>query len=96
MIQPRDAVTILDREFLVLRGKILEVAAALDRLDRAPNPADGHAAPDRRLGLIRQALETLLEREPDRAETIQRLFSRDYDPRWIDELRRAQPRFQPD
>ncbi len=31
---------------------------------------------------IRQALEALLVPEPGRAETVQRIFSLDYDPEW--------------
>ena len=76
----RDADAVLNREFLEIRSKVLELAAALDRIDRAPeNP--GHA-PDRRLAQLRRAIEALLEPGPDRAETIQRVFSLDYDPAW--------------
>jgi hypothetical protein len=80
MLATRDLDTILDREFLELRGWILDVAAALDRLDRAPE-RPGHG-PDARLSQIRQALEILSVPEPGRAETIQRLFSLPYDPAW--------------
>ena len=76
----RDMTEVLDRDFLETRGRILEVAAALDRIDRAPSRA--HEAPDRRLAQLRQAIEALLEPGPGRAETVQRLFSLDYDPRW--------------
>lgn len=83
MIAPRDRAAILDQEYLVTRGRILEVAAALDRLDRAPeHPADHHH-PDQRLGLLRQAIEVLSQPGPDRAETIQRLLSIAYEPDWI-------------
>lgn len=80
MIATRDATQILDRDFLEVRARILEVAAALDRHDRAPEHPGHH--PDRRLAQLRQAIETLLVPGPDRAETIQRLFSLDYDPNW--------------
>jgi hypothetical protein len=80
MLATRDLDAILDREFLELRGWILEVAAALDRLDRAPE-TPGHA-PDARLAQVRQALEVLGVPEPSRVETIQRLFSLPYDPAW--------------
>jgi hypothetical protein len=76
----RDADSVLNREFLEIRSKVLEVAAALDRIDRAPE-GPGHA-PDRRLAQLRRAIEALLEPGPDRAETIQRVFSLDYDPAW--------------
>ena len=77
----RDAAAVLNREFLEIRGRILELAAALDRLDRAPEPAVHHP-PDRRLAQLRQALEALMEPGPGRAETVQTLFSLEYDPRW--------------
>src|SRR5262249_59519153 len=78
----RDAAAVLERDFLELRGKILEVAATLDRLDRAPSHHAHGEAPDRRLAQLRQALESLLEPGPGRAETVQRIFSLDYDPAW--------------
>lgn len=77
----RDVDAVLNRDFLETRGKILELAAALDRLDRAPTHSGEHA-PDRRIAQLRQALEALLEPGPGRAETVQRLFSLDYDPDW--------------
>ena len=90
MLSRRDAAAVLDRDFLETRSRILDLAAALDRLDRAPE-RPGHA-PDRRVAQLRQALEALLEPGPGRAETIQRLFSLDYDPRWRSTLGPAAPR----
>ena len=81
MPAPRNADAVLNREFLEIRSRILEVAAALDRLDRAPE-APGHH-PDRRLAQLRQALEALLVPGPGRAETVQTLFSLEYDPHWV-------------
>jgi hypothetical protein len=76
----RQATDVLDREFLEIRARILAVAADLDRLDRA----SGHPglSPDRRVAQIRRALEALLVPEPGRAETVQHIFSLDYDPDW--------------
>ncbi|WP_422927067.1 hypothetical protein [Singulisphaera sp. PoT] len=80
MSQTRDASEVLNRDFLETRCRILDIAAALDRHDRATNrPGE---APDRRLAQVRQALEALLEPGPGRAETIQRIFSLDYDSDW--------------
>jgi hypothetical protein len=80
MPHARDLTDVLNRDFLETRGRVLEIAAALDRLDRAANhPGD---APDRRLAQLRQAIEALLEPGPGRAETVQRLFSLEYDPHW--------------
>ncbi len=80
MSQTRDALQILDRDFLEIRAKILEIAAGLDRIDRAPARPGEH--PDPRLNQIRQALDALREPEPDRAQTVQLLFSLEYDPEW--------------
>jgi len=74
--QTKDAV--LEHEFLPVRAKVLEVAAALDRLDRAD---DGLSDPSRRT-LIDRAVQILLRSESNRAEQVQRLFSREYDERW--------------
>jgi hypothetical protein len=73
---------ILDREFLEIRAKILEVAAALDRLDRADGCVDG----DPRMQLINDALKIVVSLQPDpiRAEKIQLLFSREYDANWLE------------
>ena len=85
MPHPREATTVLDRDFLEIRSRILDIAAALDRLDRAPVSA-GEPPVDRRLPQIRQAIESLLEPGPGRAETVQRLFSLSYDPQWLSSL----------
>jgi len=80
MIHARDATEVLNRDFLETRSRILEIAAALDRHDRASShPGE---TPDRRLAQLRQAIEALLVPGPGRAETVQRLFSLDYEPEW--------------
>lgn len=86
----RDTQAILDREFVEIRSRILDLAAALDRLDRAPEHPGHH--PDRRLGQLRQTLEALLEPGPGRAETVQLLFSLEYDPDWRREFNAAAAR----
>ncbi len=62
MLSRRDATEVLDRDFLEARCKILELAATLDRIDRAPARHGEH--PDSRLGQLRQALEALVEPGP--------------------------------
>ena len=69
---------VLNREFLEIRCKILELAAAFDRLERA----DGSVEEDPRLGRLREALEVLLEQSNDRAEQVQMIFSREYEEDW--------------
>ena len=82
MVHARDVTDVLNRDFLDTRSRILDVAAALDRLDRAATHPHHGEAPDRRLAQLRQAIEALLEPGPGRAETVQRLFSLDYEPDW--------------
>jgi hypothetical protein len=89
MTIPLDAAEVLDREFLDVRARLLHVAAALDRLGRA----EGSIDLDPRLPKIHQALAILADRQPDRAERIQRLFSRDYDADWKTSL--AMPGIDP-
>lgn len=69
---------VLEAEFLPLRAKILEIAAGLDRLDRA----GGALGADERRARLRQAIELLLAEAPDRAEQVQRHFSREFDEAW--------------
>jgi len=86
-----NAPQLLSRDFLEIRARILEVAACLDRIERA----DGSVADDPRLAQIRAGLETLLadaERGPTetgrtierggRAEQVQMIFSLPYEEGW--------------
>ena len=75
---------ILDREFLEIRAKILEVAAALDRIERA----EGEVADDPRMALNSDAINVIASEHsaPIRAEKIQLLFSRAYDEQWRNEF----------
>jgi hypothetical protein len=72
----------LEQEFLPLRAKILEIAAGLDRLDRA----DGDSRADGRRERLEQAIRLLLDDAPQRAEQVQLLFSREYDDAWRKKL----------
>jgi hypothetical protein len=76
--QSLTAPDILNREFLELRAKILELAASLDRLDRA----QGEVADDPRLAKLHRGLELLLGETGGRAERVQLLFSRPYNEDW--------------
>ena len=75
---PLEATEVLDREFLEVRARILELAAALDRLDRA----SGSVAGDPRLTRIHQGIAALQESEPTRAEQVQMIFSLPYEEGW--------------
>ena len=72
---------ILGQEFLPMRAKILEIAASLDRIDRAEGEAVGIE-----LEKLQTALRILLEAKGDRAEQVQLLFSLDYQETWREDL----------
>jgi hypothetical protein len=74
----RPAPAVLEQEFLPIRAKILEVAAALDRLDRA----NGSVAADQRHDRIQAAIKALLCGTDDRAEQVQLIFSRQFEQDW--------------
>lgn len=68
---------IFSREYLEIRAKILEIAASLDRLERADGECD-----DSRKQLIDEGLELLSSDKSDKAVAVQMLFSRDYEDSW--------------
>jgi hypothetical protein len=76
---PLDAPEVLNREFPEFRARLLQLAAALDRMDRAEGSQEG----DSRRQKIRDALAILLDDStPNRAERLQLLFSLPYDESW--------------
>ena len=83
---PMNSQQVLDREYLEIRGKILEVAASLDRLERA----DGDVTQDPRMALMHQGLQIALQSNDahgdSRAKQIQLLFSREYADSWRQEF----------
>jgi len=72
------AAAVLDREFLGVRARLIEVAAVLDRIDRA----EGTVVDDPRLEGIRQGVKILAGDAPERAEKLQLLFSLPYRENW--------------
>ncbi|MBC8870661.1 MAG: hypothetical protein H8E44_14660 [Planctomycetes bacterium] len=69
---------VLNTYFLDTRCMLLEIAATLDRLDRAAEDgSDETPGGDPRLAKIYQSLAALAEKEttPDRAERLLNLFS---------------------
>jgi hypothetical protein len=78
MTIPLNAPEVLDREFLEVRARLLQIAAVLDRLDRAGDSVEA----DPRIEKIRRALAILESTSGQRAERIQLLFSRAYEPDW--------------
>jgi hypothetical protein len=69
---------VFDREFLGVRSRLIEVAAALDRIERAK----GFTSGDPRREKIRQAIEVLLGDAANKAEKVQMLFSLPYEENW--------------
>ena len=78
MKTPMRATEVLDREFLEIRARLIDIAAALDRIDRAEGPVGG----DTRLELFRHAVQILAGATPHRAEGVQSLFSLPYQDDW--------------
>ena len=75
---------LLDREYLPVRAKILEIAASLDRLQRAESgpPQSGSPQDDERYQQLLSALEIVLAPRDDRTEQLQLHFSRPYEETW--------------
>ncbi|MBM3965898.1 MAG: hypothetical protein FJ308_12665 [Planctomycetes bacterium] len=74
----RTAEKVLAEEFLSARSKILDLAATLDRLERASGSVENAA----QMQLLSQGLKILCDDEFDKARRVQLLMSRQYDPDW--------------
>jgi hypothetical protein len=72
------ATQVLDREFLSIRCRLLDLAAAMDRVDRA----EGRVTDDRRWQQIHKALDTIAAPNGNRAEQTQLAFSLPYSENW--------------
>jgi hypothetical protein len=73
-----NAKQVLDKEFLEARCMLIEVAATLDRFDRAQQAEDDKSASsDARLAALYRAIELIGRRDatPDRAERMLNLFT---------------------
>ncbi len=72
------ALQVLDREYLEARCSILELAATLDRIDRAyDHEGESGELSDSRLELLNQAISALSEKShlPNRSERLLLMFS---------------------
>jgi len=67
--RPMTRQQILDLYFLDARCKLIDVAAFLDRVDRAPGDADF------RLAAFHKAMKHLADNQPERARTVLTTFS---------------------
>jgi hypothetical protein len=72
------ATQVLDREFLSIRCRLLDLAAAMDRVDRG----EGQVTDDRRWQQIRQAIGVIASPNGNRAEQTQLAFSLPYSENW--------------
>jgi hypothetical protein len=81
MSRPLTASQVLENERLTIRSRLIDVAAALDRIDRA----EGSVAGDPTIEKIRRSLEILGSDAPGKAEQIQMAFSLPYKENWQQE-----------
>jgi hypothetical protein len=71
---PLSRTAVVDRYFLEHRAKVLDLAAFLDRVDRA-DPDDVCSKDDFRITSLRGAIALLLDGEPERAKRVLDLMS---------------------
>ena len=83
MTNVRNGDQVVAESFLEVRAKLLEVAATLDRIDRACESAALDEPAKSKRELLIEATKILLSEDPNRA---QQLFSRKYDTDWRQQL----------
>jgi hypothetical protein len=64
---------VVDRYFLEHRAKLIDIAAFLDRVDRAGEPDDGKI--DYRIASLLEAVEVLSDGQANRAGRMLKIFS---------------------
>lgn len=76
---PLSRLDVVDMYFMEHRAKLIDIAAFLDRLDRAkdnaPAASGNGASEDFRIAAFREALKILLDGQPQRAKRVLELFS---------------------
>lgn len=80
MTKPLSAPDMLEREFLQVRCRLIEIAAAVDRIDRSVS-ADVLRS-DPRMANLLEGAAILHDGQPNRAERVQMAFSDTYDDAW--------------
>ena len=75
-----NAKSILDREFLEMRCRFIDLAASMDRIERGSDA--GAMTADPRMRFLRDAAQVLAEAKPDRAVRMQMHFSDGYVAGW--------------
>ena len=78
IIAERTAQQIVAEDFMIARARIVELAATLDRIERASGDVDD----SRNMQLLMQGMNILCDDEFEKAKRVQLLMSRHYDPQW--------------
>lgn len=73
-VPPIDRATVVDRYFIEHRAKLIDIAAYLDRVERA-NPRSGGNGFDFRHDAFVKAIAILTDGQPARARRVLELFS---------------------
>lgn len=74
----RSAQQIVAEDFMIARARIVELAATLDRIERAT----GDVVDSKNMQLLMQGMHILCDDEVEKAKRVQLLMSRQYDPQW--------------
>ena len=74
------AAEIFEQEFLDIRHRFIDIASALDRIERGKDAAVIESDP--RLAQLHQAAGILTDNQPSRAERVQMVFSDMYRRGW--------------
>ena len=77
-IAERPAQQIVAEDFMIARARIVELAATLDRIERAAGDVNDSKS---MLRLV-QGMHILCDDEVEKAKRVQLLMSRQYDPQW--------------
>lgn len=80
MTSPQTSQDIFERQFLEMRCELLNLAAAWDRITRAPGVSE--VSQDFRMQQLQEAIQILASDGNDRAERLQLLFSEEYVEGW--------------
>jgi hypothetical protein len=78
ILAERSAQQIVAEDFMIARARIVELAAILDRIERAA----GDVNDSKNMLLLVQGLHILCDDEVEKAKRVQLLMSRQYDPQW--------------
>ncbi|OYP35706.1 hypothetical protein [Rhodopirellula sp. MGV] len=82
MPAPQTADEIVADKFLEVRAKLLEIAATLDRVDRASADSSLSDEAAHRRDALQKGIEIIASEGSDRAARLQMLYSREYQPGW--------------